>query len=61
MPLETRRVLLGHRNGDITTLYSAPEIAELLNGAESVRKTQSDKTPALTVLNAEASAQTRVN
>ena len=24
--LETRKVLLGHRNGDITTHYSAPEL-----------------------------------
>ena len=30
MPLETRKVLLGHKSGDITTHYSAPEIAELL-------------------------------
>ena len=30
MPLETRKVLLGHRNGDITTHYSAPELEELL-------------------------------
>lgn len=25
VPMETRKVLLGHRNGDITTHYSAPE------------------------------------
>jgi len=30
VPLETRKVLLGHRNGDITTHYSAPELEELL-------------------------------
>ena len=30
MALETRKVLLGHRNGDITSHYSAPEIEELL-------------------------------
>ncbi len=31
VPLETRKVLLGHRNGDITSHYSAPELAELLS------------------------------
>jgi integrase len=34
--LETRRVLLGHKNGDITTHYSAPEIRELLDAAERI-------------------------
>jgi integrase len=41
--LETRKVLLGHKNGDITTHYSAPEIAELLDAAERV--CESRKTP----------------
>lgn len=36
VPLETRRVLLGHRNGDITTHYSAAEIQELRDAAELV-------------------------
>ncbi len=30
VPVEMRKVLLGHRNGDITTHYSAPELEELL-------------------------------
>ena len=34
--LETRRVLLGHKNGDITTHYSAPELRELIEAAERV-------------------------
>ena len=34
--LETRKVLLGHTNGDITTHYSAPELAELIEAAETV-------------------------
>jgi integrase len=34
--LETRKVLLGYKNGDITTHYSAPEITELLDAAERV-------------------------
>jgi hypothetical protein len=36
VPLETRRVLLGHKNGDITTHYSAPELQELIEAAERV-------------------------
>ncbi len=41
--LETRRVLLGHKNEDITTHYSAPEIADLLKAAERI--IESRKTP----------------
>jgi integrase len=40
VPLETRKVLLGHKTGDITSHYSAPELAELLIGANAVLKTQ---------------------
>lgn len=29
VPMEARKVLLGHRNGDITTHYSAPELVVL--------------------------------
>jgi integrase len=36
--LETRRVLLGHKNGDITTHYSAPELKELIEAAERISK-----------------------
>ena len=50
VPLETRKVLLGHRNGDITSHYSAPEIEELLEAANRVCAVQSRKTPALTIL-----------
>jgi integrase len=48
--LETRRVLLGHKNGDITTHYSAPEIGELIEAAERVSQDGSRKTPALTII-----------
>lgn len=48
--LETRKVLLGHRNGDITSHYSAPEIEELLAAANRVCGDKSRRTPALTVL-----------
>ena len=33
---EDRQVLLGHRNGSITTHYSAPEIENLINAANKV-------------------------
>ncbi len=36
VPLETRKVLLGHKSGDITTHYSAAELSEVLNAAEQV-------------------------
>jgi len=34
--LETRKTLLGHANGDITTQYSQAELSELLDAAETV-------------------------
>jgi hypothetical protein len=40
VPLETRKVLLGHKTGDITSHYSAPELAELIRGANAVLKAQ---------------------
>lgn len=36
VPLETRKALLGHKNGDITTHYSAVEVSELLEAVERV-------------------------
>ena len=48
--LETRKVLLGHKNGDITTHYSAPEIEELIDAANRIYSTNSRKRPALVVL-----------
>lgn len=50
VPLETRKILLGHRNGDITSHYSAPEIEELLEAVNRVCETKSRKSPALTLL-----------
>ncbi len=47
---ETRKVLLGHRNGDITTHYSAPELEELIRAAELVCRDESGKSPALVIL-----------
>jgi integrase len=50
VPLETRKILLGHRNGDITSHYSAPELEELIGAANRVCKGKSGKTPALVIL-----------
>ncbi|MAY39123.1 tyrosine-type recombinase/integrase [Spongiibacter sp.] len=50
VPLETRKVLLGHRNGDITAHYCAPEIEELLSAANRVCGDECHKTPTLTLL-----------
>jgi hypothetical protein len=36
IPLETRKALLGHANGDITTHYSATELEELIIAAEAI-------------------------
>ena len=36
VPLETRKVLLGHRNRKITTHYSTPELSELISAANRV-------------------------
>ena len=50
VPLETRKVLLGHRNGDITTHYSAPELEELIEAANKVCTKKAGKSPALVTL-----------
>ena len=48
--LETRKVLMGHTNGDITTHYSAPELAELLTALNSISSTETGSMPSLTML-----------
>ena len=48
--LETRKVLLGHRNGDITSHYSAPELQELIDAVEKVCSEKSGNIPALVML-----------
>lgn len=50
VPLETRKVLLGHKSGDITTHYSGPELEELLQASNRVCGGESRKSPALVVL-----------
>jgi integrase len=51
--LETRKVLLGHRNGDITTHYSAPELQELLT-ASNKANAKPGKNRAVTLLRRKA-------
>jgi integrase len=50
VPLETRKVLLGHKNGDITSHYSVPEIDELLEAVNRACRGKSGKSPAMTLL-----------
>lgn len=45
---ETRKVLLGHTNGEITTHYSAPELAELIRAVNKIDRSLA--TPAITLL-----------
>ena len=47
-------VLLGHKNGDVTTHYSAPEIAELIEASERVVKARKANSPTLTLLRVRA-------
>ena len=54
VPLETRKVLLGHKNGDITTHYSAPELQELFDAAERVCGQNFGKTSAMILLKKKA-------
>ena len=61
VPLETRKILLGHRNGDITSHYSAPELEELIEAANSVCEGKSGKTPALVVLQQRQLQQSAAN
>jgi integrase len=48
--LETRKVLLGHTSGDITSHYSAPELHELIEAVNRVCAGDSGKIPALTLI-----------
>ena len=47
VPLETRKALLGHAIGDITTHYSAAELAELITAAEKIVERGVNETPNL--------------
>ena len=46
---EDRKALLGHKNGSITSHYSAAELDQLIDAANKVSVTDS-RAPALTIL-----------
>jgi len=48
--LETRKALLGHANGDITTHYSAAELNELICASESIVSRGRTETPNLMLI-----------
>lgn len=50
VPLETRKAILGHANGDITTHYSAAELQELMKAVESIVDRGIAQSPTLTVV-----------
>jgi integrase len=50
IPLETRKALIGHANGDITTHYSVAELRELLDAVERIVQRRDAETPALTLV-----------
>lgn len=50
IPLETRKALLGHANGDITTHYSAAELEELINASEAIVNRGKTETPNLMLI-----------
>jgi integrase len=50
VPLETRKALLGHASGDVTTHYSAAELRELIKAVEKIAKRSKTETPALSVI-----------
>lgn len=50
VPLETRKALLGHANGDITTHYSAAELQELIDASEAIVNRGGQETPNLMLI-----------
>jgi len=50
IPLETRKALLGHANGDITTHYSAAELDELIQATEAIVSRGKTETPNLMLI-----------
>lgn len=61
VPIETRKLLMGHANGDITTHYSAAELGELLAAAEKVTDRGIAQTPALTLIRRHAQGVGKVS
>jgi hypothetical protein len=50
VPLEARKLLLGHASGDITKHYSAAELKELLDTTEKITDRGNTSSPTLTVI-----------
>lgn len=50
IPLATRKALLGHANGDITTHYSAAELQELISAVEKIADRGRIESPNLMLL-----------
>jgi len=57
VPLETRKALLGHSNGDITTHYSAAELGELLESIERIVNRGIAQTPTLGLVKSTAKSR----
>ncbi len=47
-------MLLGHKDGDITTPYSAPEVKELIDAVERLAEGNARKRPNFTLLHVRA-------
>ena len=50
IPLETRKALLGHANGDITTHYSAAELQELISATDAIVSRGKNESPNLMLI-----------
>lgn len=50
VPLETRKTLLGHANGDITTHYSAAELQELINAVDKITDRKIAQMPTMSLV-----------
>lgn len=47
---EDRQVLLGHKNGSVTTHYSAPDVANLIDASNRIAATEGRKIDTMTIL-----------
>ena len=61
VPLETRKLLLGHTNGDITTHYSAAELGELLDAVQKIVDRKVAQSPTLTLVSRKISKVGKVS
>lgn len=52
--LETRKALMGHAHGDITTHYSAAELRELIDAANKIARRSKTQSPTLTLVSQNA-------